>query len=108
MVLAWPAVWQNERLLKPHLVRARSGNYGLIVVGTDAELEDAKLDAQPADSDLTAIASPIGMSRLLLTLRSRAEAIAQRGQGAAIELELERSRHENDMLISIGRALSRE
>src|SRR5262245_17355790 len=108
MVLAWPAVWQNEVLLKPHLVRARSGNYGLIVVGTDAELEAAHLDAQPADADLTAIASPVGMSRLLLTLRSRAEAIAQRAASATLELELERSRHENDMLISIGRALSQE
>jgi HD-GYP domain-containing protein (c-di-GMP phosphodiesterase class II) len=108
IVLAWPAVWQNEQLLRPHLIRARSGNYGLIVVGADAEIEDARLDAQPADADIVAIASPIGMSRLLLTLRTRAEAIAQRAAGASLELELERSRHENDMLISIGRALSQE
>ncbi|HEU0029252.1 MAG TPA: HD domain-containing phosphohydrolase [Kofleriaceae bacterium] len=108
LVLAWPDVWRDTAQLEPHLVRARSGNYGLIVVGTDADLEDARLDMMPGDADLIAIAAPIGMSRLLLTLRSRAEAIAQRLACASIELELERSRHENDMLISIGRALSQE
>jgi HD-GYP domain-containing protein (c-di-GMP phosphodiesterase class II) len=108
LVLVWPAVWQNPDQLRPHLVRARSGNYGLIMVGTDAELEESKLDSQPADTDLSAIATPIGTSRLVLMLRTRFEAIAQRMAAAALELELERSRHENDMLISIGRALSQE
>ena len=108
LVLAWPDVWRDAELLKPHLVRARSGNYSLIMVGTDAELEEARLDMMPADADMTAVASPIGMSRLLLTLRARSEAIAQRMACATLELELERSRHENDMLISIGRALSQE
>lgn len=108
LVLAWPEVWKDQEQLRPHLVRARSGNYGLIVVGTDPELEEARLDAMPGDSDITAMASPIGMARLLLTLRARADAIALRMATATIELELERSRHENDMLISIGRALSQE
>jgi len=108
LVLAWPLVWNDSKQLAPHLVRARSGNYGLIIVGNDDEIETARLDMMPADADLTAIASPVGMARLLLTLRSRADAIAQRNASAALELELERSRHENDMLISIGRALSQE
>jgi HD-GYP domain-containing protein (c-di-GMP phosphodiesterase class II) len=108
LVLAWPEVWRDPQLLQPHLIRARSGNYGLIMVGSDPELEDAKLDAAPTDADLTAIVAPIAMVRLLLLLRTRAEAIALRMASAAIELELERSRHENDMLISIGRALSQE
>nr|MBA3540308.1 hypothetical protein [Deltaproteobacteria bacterium] len=106
LVVAWPEVWKDPVLLQPHLVRARSGNYGLIVVGSDEDLEEAKLDTMPADADFTAVAGPIGMTRLLLTLRSRSEAIAQRLACAGIELELEQSRHENDMLISIGRALS--
>ena len=41
LVLAWPDVWKDEEQLKPHLVRARSGNYGLILVGSDAELEES-------------------------------------------------------------------
>jgi HD-GYP domain-containing protein (c-di-GMP phosphodiesterase class II) len=108
LVLAWPEVWRDPVQLQPHLVRARSGNYGLMVVGTDAELDDASMDTMPGDTDLTTIAAPVGMTRLVLALRARADAIAQRMQCASIDLELERSRHENDMLISIGRALSQE
>src|SRR5215831_15556204 len=108
LVLAWPQVWQDAEQLQPHLVRARSGNYGLIVVGSDAELEAAQLDAMPADTDLTAVIAPIGMTRLLLTLRGRGDAIHQRMLCASIDLELERSRHENEMMIKIGRALSQE
>jgi HD-GYP domain-containing protein (c-di-GMP phosphodiesterase class II) len=108
LVLAWPEVWRDPELVRPHLVRARSGNYGLILVGTDAEFEDAKLDQMAADTDITAITAPIGMTRLLLTLRGRVDAIVQRMASAGSDLELERSRHENEMMIKIGRALSQE
>ncbi len=124
LVLVWPEVWRDRGAMLPHLIRARSGNYGLIVVGHDRELEEAQLDAGASpqqsagkrpdvhgdlvDVDLTALTSPISMTRLLLTLRNRADAIGLRISTAALELELERSRHENDMLISIGRALSQE
>jgi HD-GYP domain-containing protein (c-di-GMP phosphodiesterase class II) len=108
LVLAWPSVWSDAEQLRPHLIRARSGNYGLVLVGSDAEIEAARLDAISADTDLIAAVAPVGVARLLLLLRSRAEAIAQRMSAATLELEVERSRHENDMLISIGRALSQE
>ncbi len=108
LVLAWPEVWQSAELLRPHLVRARSGNYGLIVVGSDEQIEAARLDTLPGDCDLTALGAPVGMARMLMALRERADAIAQRMAGASLELELERSRYENDLLISIGRALSQE
>lgn len=108
LVLAWPETWKDAAALAPHLTRARSGNYGLILVGGDDEIEEARLDAVSSDADLTVLAQPISMVRLLLALRSRAETIALRMQAATIELEHERSRHENEMLISIGRALSQE
>src|SRR5262245_41777681 len=108
LVLAWPEVWRDSQALQPHLVRARAGNYGLILVGDDAAFAEARLDTSPSDSDLTTLVAPISMVRLLLLLRARSEAIAMRMQTATLELELERSRHENDMLISIGRALSQE
>jgi HD-GYP domain-containing protein (c-di-GMP phosphodiesterase class II) len=108
LVLAWPEVWKDPAQLAPHLVRARSGNYGLIVVGSDEEFETARLDAMPADTDLTPVIAPLGMTRLLLILRGRADAIVQRMASATSELELERSRHENEMMIKIGRALSQE
>src|SRR5688572_11902814 len=108
LVFAWPSVWRDAKQLQPHLMRARSGNYGLLLVGTDAEIEAAQLDTISTDTDMIPVVAPIGMSRLLLLLRSRTEAIVQRLASATLELELERSRHENDMLISIGRALSQE
>jgi HD-GYP domain-containing protein (c-di-GMP phosphodiesterase class II) len=108
LVLVWPEVWKDGAAFAPHLTRARSGNYGLIVVGSDAELEEGRIDAASTDSDLTALSSPISMVRLLLALRARSETIALRMAAATIELEHERSRHENEMLISIGRALSQE
>src|SRR5213596_1515968 len=52
LVLAWPDVWNDTEQFAPHLVRARSGNYGLIVVGSDDEIEKARLDTFPADADL--------------------------------------------------------
>ncbi len=108
LVIAWPDVWRDAEQLRPHLVRARSGNYALLLCGSDTELDDARLAELLADADITALHAPLSMTRLLLQLRSRSEAIAMRMAAAAIELELERSRHENDMLISIGRALSQE
>ncbi|HEY5949639.1 MAG TPA: HD domain-containing phosphohydrolase [Kofleriaceae bacterium] len=108
LVLAWPDVWRDPKALKPHLVRARAGNYGLILVGQDGDFEEARLDSTETDADLTTITAPMSMVRLLLQLRTRSDAIAMRMQAAGLELELERSRHENDMLISIGRALSQE
>src|SRR5574338_1272002 len=82
LVLAWPDVWRDDAALQPHLVRARAGNYGLILVGNDHDFEDARLDTAPSDGDLTTITSPISMVRLLLALRARSEAIAMRIQSA--------------------------
>src|SRR5262249_45437938 len=64
LVVAWAEVWKDAAQLRPHLVRARSGNYGLILVGTDPEFEAAKLDAMPADVDVSAAVAPLGMARL--------------------------------------------
>ena len=63
LVLAWPDVWHDQAQLEPHLVRARSGNYGLIIVGSDDQIETARLDTFPADADLIAINAPITMAR---------------------------------------------
>ena len=41
LVLAWPEVWRDAGRARPHLVRARSGNYGLILVGGDEDLDEA-------------------------------------------------------------------
>src|SRR5690349_19853507 len=70
LILAWSEVWKDPKQLEPQLVRARSGNYGLILVGSGAELEDAKLDVTQTDADLTAIGAPMSMVRMLLLLKN--------------------------------------
>jgi HD-GYP domain-containing protein (c-di-GMP phosphodiesterase class II) len=106
LVLVWPEVWRDPARLAPHLVRARSGNYGLLVVGEDENFAAQKLDIHAHDTDVGALATPVSISRFVMALRVRADACAQRMAAALLELELERARHENDMLIEIGRALS--
>src|SRR2546422_5606629 len=61
LVLAWPDVWRDAAALQPHLIRAQSGNYGLVLVGTDRELEEGRVDTQPTDADITGLSSPIVM-----------------------------------------------
>ncbi|MEZ4366882.1 MAG: HD domain-containing phosphohydrolase [Kofleriaceae bacterium] len=113
VVVAWPSVWRDPARLAPHLVRARSGNYGLLLAGAGAELDDV-LDgvvarhASDATLDRGVLALPLTAPRLAMILRGRADACAQRQGGAVLELELERARRENQMLIEVGRALSHE
>src|SRR5689334_4251918 len=106
LVLCWPEVWNDAVRLAPHLVRARSGNYALLVVGEDDDFISRRVDHYAHDADVGALAIPLSVTRFLLALRVRADACAQRLAGAVMELELERARRENDMLISVGRALS--
>ena len=116
LVVAWPELWRDASALEPHLVRARSGNYSLILLGADDDFDVAALDgaaAAPApgslaDTDVVSMPSPLATAHLLRALRARADASAQRLAAAALELEVELARHENDMLITVGRSLSQE
>jgi HD-GYP domain-containing protein (c-di-GMP phosphodiesterase class II) len=119
LVVAWPELWRDAAALEPHLVRARSGNYGLILLGADADFLDSAIDgaaaapgsaagASLADTDVVSMPSPLATAHLMRALRARADACAQRLAAAALELEVELARHENDMLITVGRSLSQE
>jgi len=114
VVLAWPEVWRDWDRIEPHLVRARSGNYGLVVIGRDADFDapvgahDAGVEHFADEGDVSAIAVPCGAARFALALRARAEAQALHMVAAALELELEQARHENQILIDTGRALSQQ
>ncbi|HWM87125.1 MAG TPA: hypothetical protein VNO33_14835, partial [Kofleriaceae bacterium] len=109
VILAWPEVWRDPARLAPHLTRARSGNYTLILVGRADELADA-----PADELL---GSPVRMTVLTVPTSPAALAIALNARGdddrrtlelADLELALERAHYENEMLIDVGRQLSRQ
>ena len=51
LVLAWPEVWRDPETLAPHLIRARSGNYGLVLIGADDELIESRIDEHPMARD---------------------------------------------------------
>ncbi|HWN71572.1 MAG TPA: HD domain-containing phosphohydrolase [Haliangium sp.] len=112
LALLWPGVWQEPGRLAPHLVRARSGNYGLLLFGTDEELargtaEGGSIAALDAPH-VVPVAVPAHPARVLLDLRNALTFGSLQRDAAALELDLDRARHENDMLISIGRALSQQ
>jgi HD-GYP domain-containing protein (c-di-GMP phosphodiesterase class II) len=108
LVLAAPELWQDRTASKPHWVRARSGNYTLILCG-DADQIDA---AGPAIADELASTSvllvPITPARLDVELSSVFRAHSFRLELADRELAIERARYERDLLIDVGRFLSQE
>jgi HD-GYP domain-containing protein (c-di-GMP phosphodiesterase class II) len=111
LVLVWPSLWQDDERLEPHLVRSRSGNYGLMLLGTDDDFEHGTIDGRlhrAGAADVVLMAVPVAPARMVLALQARTDAIRVRQQAAGLELDLERAHHENDMLISIGRALSQQ
>jgi len=108
VVLCWPDLWRDRAALVPHLVRSRSGGYGLMLVGTDDDFSGGAIDELTNEADLGAMSVPAPIGRVALALKARAEAVTLRMAAAALELELERAHHENDMLISIGRSLSQQ
>ncbi|MEZ4359637.1 MAG: HD domain-containing phosphohydrolase [Kofleriaceae bacterium] len=108
LVVVWPEVWGAPALLRPHLVRARAGNYPLIALQPEGAAVSAELEAQLTEAEVLTLPLPIALGHLERALRLRADACAQRMATAALELVVERARHENDMLITIGRALSQE
>ena len=109
LVLVWPSLWTDRDRLAPHLVRARSGNYGLLLCGTDDDFERGEADARIKDTGgVVLVAIPVAPVRLVMALTARGDAGRVHQHAADLELDLERARHENDMLISVGRALSQQ
>lgn len=108
LVLVWPELWRESERFNAHLTRARTGNYSLILFGSDEEFDSGKIDEIDNAPDLVALTLPLSVSRLLVAIRARAQETRLRHGQAGLELSLERARHENDLLISIGRALSRQ
>ena len=109
LVLAAPALWLDAKAIAPHWVRARSGNYTLLLVGTDEELEKGAADAVGDEFTASALVTvPITTVRLSLTLTSTQRVHGFRLDLAKRELSLERARYERDLLIGVGRALSSE
>ncbi len=109
LVLAWPEIWRDRPLVEPHLTRARSGNYTLLLVGSAQELAAGDIDDLADDATRIApLALPTSPGALALALRAVADADRRTLERAEVELALERAMYEKDLLIEIGRALSME
>ncbi len=107
-VLVWPELWRDPTRFAPHMTRARTGNYALFLMGSDQEFADGRIDQIDPAVDAVAVTIPVSVERLVVAVRARGTAARLRMGQAALELNLERARHENELLISIGRALSRQ
>lgn len=105
LVLLWPERWGDPGELEAHVLRARSGGFGLVLFGEDDELVRAEVDCLDAPG-LVLVPVPAPRSRVVVTLLSACDAMSHSRLAAALELENEQARYENDMLISVGRALS--
>ncbi len=108
LVLAWPQLWRDSFAVTPHLTRARSGNYSLLLFGSDDDFIAGAIGEIENVPVLSAVLSPVSVERLALVVDNVGATVELRGEKAQVELDLERARYENDMLISIGRALSQQ
>jgi HD-GYP domain-containing protein (c-di-GMP phosphodiesterase class II) len=109
LVLAWPELWRDRGLIEPHLTRARSGNYSLLLVGRAEELAAGHIDELADDAArISPLAVPTSPGALALALRAVADGERRALERAEVELALERALYEKDLLIDIGRALSQQ
>jgi HD-GYP domain-containing protein (c-di-GMP phosphodiesterase class II) len=109
--LLWPSAWQGPGQLAAHLVRVQGGSYGLLLFGTEEQLAagtpEGSLDTLDA-RQLVPVAVPASETVLVLALRNALSFASLQRETASLEVDLDRARYENDMLITIGRALSQQ
>ncbi len=108
LALVWPEIWRDPFRFEPHLMRARTGNYSLVLFGDDREFVEAQVDSVGDTTDLVVVPTPAPPERVALVLNARGEETRLRVEKAELELTLERARHEKELLMSIGRALSQQ
>jgi HD-GYP domain-containing protein (c-di-GMP phosphodiesterase class II) len=108
LVLAWPSVWRDRAVVAPHLTRARSGNYPMLLLGTDEEFAAGAAHTLADEGDVAALGVPTSVERMVLAMRARAESSALRQVAATLEMSLAQAHYENDLLIDTGRALSQQ
>jgi hypothetical protein len=65
-----PAAWCDRSRLASLLPRARAGELGLVLLGSEADFEAGGLDLLRDDTDLDAVVLPVGRQRLLVTIRN--------------------------------------
>jgi HD-GYP domain-containing protein (c-di-GMP phosphodiesterase class II) len=109
LVLCWPGTWLEASRLAPHMTRARSGTYSLVLVGSAEELALPRI-AEIADDlpRLLLLTVPTAPRTMAVWLRGLGEGERLLREMADLERSLDRARFENELLIDIGRSLSRQ
>ena len=111
VLLLWPDAWQPAEERARHLSRARASGASVLLLGSEAQLAAAgsldQIDPM-GDAQVQLVPVPVPLSHLLLALRNAAAFAHLRCDAGALELALDRARYENDMLITVGRALSQQ
>ncbi|MBT8495210.1 MAG: GAF domain-containing protein [Deltaproteobacteria bacterium] len=107
-VLVWPSLWQEVAHLTPHIARARSGGCSLILCGSDDDFESVHLEDRANLADVEVATVPMSVARLMALLSSCNRAARLRHERDELEVDLGRARYENELLVSIGRALSQQ
>ncbi|ACY14847.1 metal dependent phosphohydrolase [Haliangium ochraceum DSM 14365] len=106
-VLLWPAMWRDADHLAPFLSRARASACALLFFGTEEQLADSILE-ELGTIHAVPMPLPVSASRIAITVRHALAALELAGDRSVLAVSLERARYENEMLISIGRALSQQ
>jgi len=106
VVLIWPPQWQDVAHLTPHLARARSGGCSLIYCGTEDEFDSGELDLGVGEVHLAPV--PMSSTRLVALLKSSEAVSRLRHERDELEVDIGRAHYENELLVSIGRALSQQ
>lgn len=106
LVLAWPQAWEDPATYAELQGLSSRDEASLLLLGTD-ERFDAGAPAMAAGTYLL-VPLPVTVTRLALTLQSEDESLTARRGRAAARADLERSRYEGDLLISVGRSLSQQ
>jgi HD-GYP domain-containing protein (c-di-GMP phosphodiesterase class II) len=101
-----PAAWCDRSRLASLLPRARAGELGLVLLGSEADFEAGGLDLLRDDTDLDAVVLPVGRQRLLVTIRNVRERQRLRREAAEGQRVSTEYKTELDELYAIGRALS--
>jgi HD-GYP domain-containing protein (c-di-GMP phosphodiesterase class II) len=108
LVLCWPRLWRDPARLAPHLKRARSGGYPLVLMGEHDDFHAGRVHEIDDPPGLTVQAVPMTVEELAVMVRSQRSIAEQTHAMARRDIDFERTRFEVEMLIAVGRDLSRE
>jgi HD-GYP domain-containing protein (c-di-GMP phosphodiesterase class II) len=107
VTLAWPGLWKDPARLEPALAHAGQPGHDLVLMGTEEDFADEVINGVLEGAVVPLLATlPIRASRMAALLRALPVSVSR--DVGELQLQLERAKYENNLLIDIGRALSQK